>query len=40
MGILVSVVFAIGAMAPALHIYNNWRLWKFLKNKKRRSGGD
>jgi hypothetical protein len=38
MGILASAVFAIGgmALALALHIYNNWRLWKFLKEQKRR----
>jgi hypothetical protein len=36
MGILVAVVVAIGGMALALHIYNNWRLWQFLNEKKRR----
>jgi hypothetical protein len=36
MGILIAVVFAIGGIALALHIYNNWRLWKFLKGKNSR----
>jgi hypothetical protein len=36
MGILAAAAFAIGGMALALHIYNNWRLWKFLKEQKRR----
>jgi hypothetical protein len=36
MGVLVAVVFVIGGLALALHIYNNWRLWKFLDKKNRR----
>jgi hypothetical protein len=36
MGTLVAVALAIGGMALAMHIYNNWRLWKFLKEQKRR----
>jgi hypothetical protein len=36
MEMLVAVVFVIGGLALALHIYNNWRLWKFLKDKYRR----
>jgi hypothetical protein len=36
MEILVSVVFAIGGVALALHIYNNWRLWKLLREKYHR----
>jgi uncharacterized membrane protein YdbT with pleckstrin-like domain len=36
MGVLVAVVLAIYGMGLALHIYNNHRLWKFLKGQKRR----
>jgi hypothetical protein len=36
MEIAVMVALAIGGMVLALHIYNNWRLWKFLKKKNRR----
>jgi uncharacterized membrane protein YdbT with pleckstrin-like domain len=36
MGALVAVVFAIGGVSLALHIYNNWRLWQFLGQQKRK----
>jgi hypothetical protein len=36
MGILVAVFLVIYGMGLALHIYNNHRLWKFLKEQKHR----